>query len=82
MLPDNLGHLFDAPLRLAPDSPAVFQDDVRLTYAELDARCNRLATGLARLGIGAGDRVPTIDMRVDTVRRWRLDRRIGGLHEP
>src|SRR5687767_3159820 len=57
MRPDNLGHLFDAPLRLAPDSPAVFQDDVRLTYAELDARCNRLATGLARLGIGAGDRV-------------------------
>lgn len=57
MLPDNLGYVFDAPLRLAPDSPALFQDDVRLTYAELDARCNRLTTGLARLGVGAGDRV-------------------------
>jgi acyl-CoA synthetase (AMP-forming)/AMP-acid ligase II len=57
MLPDNLGYLFDAPLRLAPDSPALFQDDTRLTYAELDARCNRMATGLARLGVGAGDRV-------------------------
>ncbi len=57
MLPDNLGYLFDAPLRLAPDSPAVLQDDVRLTYAELDARCNRIATGLARLGVGSGDRV-------------------------
>ena len=57
MLPDNLGHLFDAPLRLAPSSPALFQDDVRLTYAELDTRCNRVATGLARLGVGAGARV-------------------------
>src|SRR5688572_24333905 len=57
MLPDNLGYLFEAPLRLAPDSPVLFQDDTRLTYAELDARCNRVATGLARLGIGAGDRV-------------------------
>jgi len=28
MLPDNLGHLFEAPLRLAPSSPALFQDDV------------------------------------------------------
>jgi acyl-CoA synthetase (AMP-forming)/AMP-acid ligase II len=57
MLPDNLGYLFDAPLRLAPSSPALFQDDARITYAELDARCNRIATGLARLGVGAGDRV-------------------------
>jgi acyl-CoA synthetase (AMP-forming)/AMP-acid ligase II len=57
MRPDNLGYLFDAPLRLAPDSPVLFQDDVRLTYAELEARCNRVAMGLARLGVGAGDRV-------------------------
>ena len=57
MLPDNLGYLFDAPLRLAPDSPVLFQEEVRLTYADLDARCNRMATGLARLGVGAGDRV-------------------------
>ena len=57
MLPDNLGYLFDAPLSLAPSSPVLFQDDVTLTYEALDARCNRLATGLARLGVGAGDRV-------------------------
>jgi acyl-CoA synthetase (AMP-forming)/AMP-acid ligase II len=57
LLPDNLGYLFDAALRLTPSSPALFQDDVRLTYEELDARCNRIATALARLGVGAGDRV-------------------------
>jgi long-chain acyl-CoA synthetase len=57
MLPDNLGYLFDAPLRLAPASPAVFQGDRMLTYAELDARVNRMANALRDLGVGAGDRV-------------------------
>jgi acyl-CoA synthetase (AMP-forming)/AMP-acid ligase II len=57
MRPDNLGYLFDAPLTLAPDSPALFQDDVVLSYADLDARANRMANALRDLGIGAGDRV-------------------------
>src|SRR5205085_4101729 len=57
MLPDNLGYLFDAPLALSPSSPALYQDDAQVSYAELDARCNRIATGLARLGVVAGDRV-------------------------
>ena len=57
MLPDNLGYLFDTALALTPSKPAVFQGDTVLTYAELDARCNRLANALAALGVGAGDRV-------------------------
>ncbi len=57
MLPQNLGHLFDGPLRSAPDSAAVLQDAVTLTYRELDARCNRLANGLTALGLQAGERV-------------------------
>lgn len=57
MLPDNLGHLFHVPLTLTPDQPAVFQGDMVLTYAELDARCNRMANALEALGVRAGDRV-------------------------
>ncbi|MBI1733709.1 MAG: acyl--CoA ligase [Candidatus Rokubacteria bacterium] len=57
MLPDNLGYLFEAAVTLAPSRPVLFQDDVQLTYAQLDERCNRVATGLARLGAAAGDRV-------------------------
>jgi long-chain acyl-CoA synthetase len=57
MLPETLGHLFDVPLRLTPGAPAVFQDDTVLTYAELDAWCNRVASALAGLGVRAGDRV-------------------------
>lgn len=57
MLPDNLGYLFDVPLKVAPDAPAVFQGDTCLSYADLDARCNRMADALRALGIGPGDRV-------------------------
>ena len=57
MLPDNLGYLFDSALALTPSKPAVFQGDTVLTFAELDARSNRMANVLAGLGVGAGDRV-------------------------
>jgi len=57
VLPENLGYLFDTALALTPSKPAVFQGDAVLTYAELDARANRLANGLAALGVTAGDRV-------------------------
>lgn len=57
MLPDNLGYLFDVPLALTPSAPAVLQGDTTLTFAELDARCNRLANALRELGVAVGDRV-------------------------
>ena len=57
MLPENLGHLFDVPLQLQPTAPAIFQDDVVLTFQELDERCNRMANALASLGVRPGDRV-------------------------
>ncbi len=57
MLPENLGHLFDVPLQLQPTAPAVLQDEVVLTFRDLDERCNRMANALATLGIGAGDRI-------------------------
>jgi acyl-CoA synthetase (AMP-forming)/AMP-acid ligase II len=57
VLPDNLGYLFDTALALTPSKPAVYQGDTVLTYAELDARCNRVASALAALGVIAGDRV-------------------------
>ena len=57
MLPDNLGYLFDTALTLAPSTPAVFQGETALTYADLDARSNRLANALSAVGVTAGDRV-------------------------
>jgi long-chain acyl-CoA synthetase len=57
MLPENLGHIFDVPLRLAPDSVAVIQGEEVLTYRALDGRVNRAANVLAGLGVQTGDRV-------------------------
>ena len=47
--------------RTRPEQLAVidgdFARDVRLTYAELDERANRLASALAAAGVGHGDRI-------------------------
>jgi 3-(methylthio)propionyl---CoA ligase len=40
-----------------PDRPAVIHGSRRFTWAETYARCRRLASALARRGIGAGDTV-------------------------
>ena len=57
MLPENLGHLFDVPLQVQPTAPAVLQDDVVLSFRDLEERCNRMANALLSLGIHPGDRV-------------------------
>jgi acyl-CoA synthetase (AMP-forming)/AMP-acid ligase II len=57
MLPNNLGYIFDAPLKLTPARPAVLQDETVLTFEDLDGRCNRMANVLRQLGVKAGDRV-------------------------
>jgi acyl-coenzyme A synthetase/AMP-(fatty) acid ligase len=57
MLPENLGHLFDIPLRLTPDAVAVIQDETTLTYRRLEERVCRMANVLVGLGVGGGDRV-------------------------
>ena len=56
-LPENLGYLFDEPLERDPSAIAVYQDDRRLRYDELNARCDRLANVLIDLGVRAGERV-------------------------
>jgi len=57
MLPENLGHLFDVPLQVQPMAPAVLQDNVVLSFRDLEERCNRMANALLNLGVRPGDRV-------------------------
>jgi acyl-CoA synthetase (AMP-forming)/AMP-acid ligase II len=58
----NMADTFETVVRTVPDELALVVrasagEEVRLTFAELDARANRLAHVLADLGVSAGDHV-------------------------
>ena len=55
--PSNFGDLAYVPMRAFPDRPAVIQDGVTLTYAQLDARMKRVGGLLRALGVSRGRRV-------------------------
>ncbi|HEX6747476.1 MAG TPA: amino acid adenylation domain-containing protein [Longimicrobium sp.] len=49
--------LFEAHAAATPDAPALLTDEARLTYAEVNARANRIARRLRELGVGVEHRV-------------------------
>lgn len=51
----NFASILDYHLTQRPDAQAVVQGDRRLTVRQLHERVNRLAAGLAGLGVGRGD---------------------------
>nr|WP_231496681.1 non-ribosomal peptide synthetase [Rhodococcus sp. UNC363MFTsu5.1] len=55
--PTTLVELLDRSVLRNPDAPAMTFEGVTLSFAEFDARVNRLARHLISLGVGAEDRV-------------------------
>lgn len=53
----HIADLFEMVAEAVPDRIAIQGSDTRLTYAELDARTDALARGLASRGIGRGDHI-------------------------
>ena len=53
--------LLEAGLRRGPEQEIVYADKRRLSYREFGARVSQLASGLASLGIKAGDTVAVMD---------------------
>jgi amino acid adenylation domain-containing protein len=53
----TLSALFERQVHLTPDAPAVLGEDGEMTYAELNARANRLARVLVQRGLGPDDLV-------------------------
>jgi len=55
--PATLPDLFESQVRRSPDATAVVFAEAAWTYAQLNARANRLAHALIGLGIGPEDRI-------------------------
>ena len=53
----HLADLFEGVVAAVPDRVALISDSMTLTYAELNDRADRLASGLAAHGVGRGDAV-------------------------
>ena len=51
----NLADLFEVVVDAVPERPALIAGEARLTYAELDARANRVAHHLEAAGVKPGD---------------------------
>ncbi len=58
-------------------------DDASVTYQQADERSDRLAAGLAELGVSAGDRVMVMmGNRLEFVLTWFALNKIGAFHAP
>jgi acyl-CoA synthetase (AMP-forming)/AMP-acid ligase II len=84
-LPANIGALLDEAAAAAPSRIAMnfFESGEALTYSELHARVNRLARGMAGLGIGKGTHVGVMMPNVAAMPiTWLALARLGAVMVP
>jgi amino acid adenylation domain-containing protein len=75
--------LVEARVRLSPGAPAVVADEGALTYAEMNARANRLAHHLLALGLERGGLVAVLlDRTLDMVPSLLGILKAGGAYVP
>nr|QEO73980.1 AMP-dependent synthetase and ligase [uncultured bacterium] len=79
----TLPSLFAAQVARTPRTTALVTDEARVTYAELNARANRLAHQLIRLGVAVEDRVGVLLRRsVDLLVAELAVVKAGGAYVP
>jgi crotonobetaine/carnitine-CoA ligase len=80
-----LPHLLRERARELGDKPflSFAIDDAAVTYAEADERSDRLAAGLAAMGVQRGDRVAVmLGNRLEFVLTWFALNKLGAFHAP
>jgi amino acid adenylation domain-containing protein len=76
-------HLFEAWAARTPDAVALVHADERLTYAELNARANRLSRVLAARGVEPGATVGVcLEWRPELVVALLATLKVGGVYVP
>ena len=79
----NLADLFEAAVDAYPEREYLIANGARRTYAEMEARANRLAHHLAAQGIGPGSRVAwQLPTRTATVITMAAMARLGAVQAP
>src|SRR5436309_1827538 len=78
-----VGDLLREQARAMPDKPYLWCGDDRLTFAETDERSDRVAAGLAELGVGPGDRVAAIaSNRTEMLEAFFACAKLGAVQVP
>jgi long-chain acyl-CoA synthetase len=81
--PAGVFAMFARAVAERPDAEALVFGDLRLSYRQLDERVARLAQGLARQGLSAGDRLATlIGNRPEFVELFLASLRLGAVFVP
>ncbi|MFC0430630.1 non-ribosomal peptide synthetase [Kutzneria buriramensis] len=79
----DLASLFEQQVRSTPDAPALAHRDITVSYAELNARANRLAHRLVELGVGPEVQVALLmDRSVDLLAAMIAVIKAGGAYVP
>ncbi|NPA20650.1 MAG: amino acid adenylation domain-containing protein [Gammaproteobacteria bacterium] len=82
-LQQNIQQLIEAQVQRTPDAPALAFGEVRLSYAQLNARANRLAHRLIALGVGADGLVGiAVERSVEMVVGLLAILKAGGAYVP
>ena len=78
-----VGDLLREQAKTLADKPYLWCGDERLTYAEADERTDRVAAGLAELGVGVGDRVAMIaSNRMEMLESFFACAKLGAVQVP
>jgi carnitine-CoA ligase len=81
--PPVIGDVLRARARELGDHPYLWSGDEQVTFADMDARSDRVAAGLAEIGVGPGDRVAIISSnRIEMLELFFAVAKIGAVQVP